>query len=328
MAVSLSEAELLKLADALANGEWHSGEDLAARARITRAALAKRVEKLRDWQLDIQTRSGLGYKLSVPLQRLSETELQSAAPQLKVSVAAVTDSTNAQLLTADASNDPQALFAEFQTAGRGRRGRNWVSPFGANLYLSLAWSFAQWPRQLTALPLAVGVACAQALREAGLAEVGIKWPNDLYVDGRKLGGILIEHRAEAGGPCRVIIGIGLNVAMTGAQAEAVDQPWISLHEALTARGRPLVSRRLLAAELLKQLVQTINTFEQAGFEPFAAEWSALDLTRDREVSVLGQQREFSGIARGVDEHGALVVETLGQLQTLHSGEVSLRLGRV
>lgn len=325
MAVTLSEAELLKLVDVLADGEWHSGEDLAALADITRAALSKRMEKLRDWQLDIETRTGLGYRLAAPLQRLNEDALQAALPGIHVRVAAVTDSTNAQLLASSADGDPQLLFAEFQTAGRGRRGREWVSPFGANLYLSLAWSFAQWPRQLTALPLAVGVACARALREVGFDGAGLKWPNDLHVSGRKLGGILIEHRAEAGGPCRVIIGIGINVAMTGAQAQAVNQPWIGLHEALASVGKPIIARQVFALALSRHLTQAVKVFEQSGFDTFAADWAALDLTRDREIIVQGQQGSYQAIARGVDEHGALVVEALGQLQTIHSGEVSLRL---
>ena len=325
MAVTLSEAELLNLVDALADGEWHSGEDLAALAGITRAALSKRMEKLRDWQLDIETRTGLGYKLTLPLQRLAAAALQAAVPGVQVRVAAVTDSTNAQLLASNSDTDPQALFAEFQTAGRGRRGREWVSPFGANLYLSLAWSFPQWPRQLTTLSLVVGVACARALREVGLDAVRLKWPNDLHVNGRKLGGILIEHRAEAGGPCRVIIGIGINVAMTGVQAQTVNQPWIGLHEALALHGQPLIERRAFAAALLVQLTKTLKIFEQTGFEAFAADWAALDLTRDREVTVQGQNGAYNGIARGVDDQGALMVEALGQLQTVHSGEVSLRL---
>ena len=246
MAVTLSEAELLKLVDVLADGEWHSGEDLAALADITRAALSKRMEKLRDWQLDIETRTGLGYRLAAP-------------------------------------------------------------------------------RQLTALPLAVGVACARALREVGFDGAGLKWPNDLHVSGRKLGGILIEHRAEAGGPCRVIIGIGINVAMTGAQAQAVNQPWIGLHEALASAGKPTIARQVFALALSRHLTQSVKVFEQSGFDAFAAEWVALDLTRDREIIVQGPQGSYQAIARGVDEHGALVVEALGQLQTIHSGEVSLRL---
>lgn len=325
MAQALSENELLTLADTLADGAWHSGEALAARAGVTRAALSKRVEKLRDWQLEIESRQGLGYRLVQPLERLDAKALRKAVRDLRVTVLPVTDSTNAQLLAADAAQDPQALFAEFQTAGRGRRGRNWVSPFGANIYVSLAWSFPQWPRQLTTLPLAVGVACARVLRACGLDDVKLKWPNDLYVGTRKLGGILIEHRAEAGGPCRVVIGIGINVAMSRLQAGEVTQPWISLNEALTTRGRPIVSRNVLAAALLGSLQSAIGEFEQYGFDHFAAEWSALDLTLDREVLVLEQNRELQGIARGVDEQGALRVEVFGELRSLHAGEVSLRL---
>lgn len=324
MVQALSETELLHLADALADGEWHSGEDLAACAGVTRAALSKRVEKLRDWQLDIESRQGLGYRLSQPLERLDAAALRGAVQGLRIHVLPVTDSTNAQLLAADATQDPQVLFSEFQTAGRGRRGRSWVSPFGANIYLSLAWSFAQWPRQLTTLPLAVGVASARALRRCGLDDVKLKWPNDLYVGSRKLGGILIEHRAEAGGPCRVVIGIGINVAMSRLQAGEVTQPWISLNEALATRGHQSASRNALAADLLAELQAMIREFEQSGFEKFAAEWSALDLTLNHEVRVLEQNRELQGIARGVDEQGALRVEVMGEMRSLHAGEVSLR----
>lgn len=325
MAASLNENERLALVDALADGAWHSGEDLAARFGVTRAALAKRIDKLRDWQLEIESRQGLGYRLPAPIERLDLTRLRAAVPGLRIDVAAHVDSTNTRLLEAPPQDDPQALFAELQTAGRGRRGRQWISPFGANLYLSIAWSWPSWPRELTALSLAIGVSAAQTVQAFGVADVRLKWPNDLLVDGRKLGGILIEHRAEAGGPCRVIIGIGINVAMTGAQAQAVNQPWIGLHEALAAHGRPLVARRAFAVALLRQLNQAVRTFEQSGFDAFAADWSSLDLTRDREVTVQGQQSSYNGIARGVDEQGALVVEALGQLQTVHSGEVSLRL---
>jgi len=318
MAQALIEAERLKLVDALADGEWHSGEDLAAVAGITRAGLAKRIEKLRDWGLDVDARQGLGYRLPQPLERLLPERIQ--AP-LQYDILTATDSTNTRLLESDAARDPQALLAEYQTAGRGRRGREWRSPFAANLYLSLAWSFASWPRSLSALPLAVGVLCAQALREQGAADVGLKWPNDLYARGRKLGGILIEHRGEAGGACRVIIGIGINVAMSAAQAGGIEQPWISLAE-LTPTPP---SRNRLAAELLQRLAEGVSRFETQGFEAFAAEWATLDLARDRPVRVLQGEQGYEGIGRGVDAQGALIVEALGQYQTLHSGEISLRL---
>ncbi|MDB5972869.1 MAG: biotin--[acetyl-CoA-carboxylase] ligase [Hydrocarboniphaga sp.] len=306
----------------LADGVWHSGEALAVIAGITRAGLAKRVDKLRELGLDVEARQGLGYRLAQPLERLDAASLQDAAPSgLRVAVVDSTDSTNRQLLDAPAAEDPQALFAEYQTAGRGRRGRVWRSPYGANVYLSLAWSFAAWPPQLTALPLSVGVACARALRDAGLARAQIKWPNDLWVDRRKLGGILIEHRGEAGGACRVVVGIGINVAMSGAQADGIDQAWISLDEALAAKA----SRNALAAALLQRLHAVLSRFEHEGFAPFAAEWNALDLTRDQPVRISGTA-PIDGIARGVDEIGALIIDGAdGERRAVHSGDVSLRL---
>lgn len=326
MAGALSLTELLPLVDALADSQWHSGEALAETAGISRAALAKRIEKLRDWGLEFEARQGLGYRLVQPLERLSQGELQACVPaSLTVRVATEIDSTNRALLDADAAQDPQALFAEYQSAGRGRRGREWRSPFAANLYLSLAWSFNAWPPQLTTLPLAIGVACARALRAVGADGVRLKWPNDLYLDGRKLGGILIEHRGEAGGLCRVVIGIGLNVAMSKQQGEGIDQSWISLDQSLTAAGRPAASRNALATVLLGELHALLSGFEHERAASWRTEWDALDLTRDRVVNVLGTA-PFSGTARGIDEVGALRVQLPeGEIRAVHSGDVSLRL---
>jgi BirA family biotin operon repressor/biotin-[acetyl-CoA-carboxylase] ligase len=320
MAAALNEGEVLALADALADGAWHSGEELAQRAGISRAALAKRVDKLRDLALDVEARQGTGYRLSRPLQRLDAQRLRANAP-VQVEVVAQCDSTNARLLDADPANDPQALVAEFQSAGRGRRGRSWVSPFGANLYLSLAWSFAAWPRQLTTLPLVAGIAAAQALRDSGVAGVKLKWPNDLLVDGVKLGGILVEHRGEAGAGCRVVIGIGINVAMTSAQGASVTQSWTSVDSVRAAT----TDRTALASALLAELASAVTRFAAHGFAPFASAWDALDLCREREVSVQMPDGLLRGIARGVDEQGALIVDAGARRHLLHSGEVSVRL---
>ena len=320
MALALSDAEQLDLLDQLADGGWHSGEDLALRFGIGRAALAKRVDRLSDWQLVVESRQGLGYRLGAPLERLKVERLRAAVPGLRVDVQPVTDSTNTQLLAAAPEHDPQALLAEFQRSGRGRRGRAWVSPFGANLYLSLAWSFAAWPPQLTALPLAVGIACARALRGVGLQGLRLKWPNDLIVDGRKLGGILLEHRGEGGGGCRVVIGVGINVRMAVVQAAEVAQAWINLDEAL---GGP-VARNELAIALLRDLVAMLRDYAAQGFAPLAAEWRELDAVFERPVRVLMGERELLGIARGVDDQGALIVDAAGQRHLLNGGEVSLR----
>lgn len=332
MARPLSEDELLRLIDALAPGEWQSGEALAAEAGVTRAALAKRVTHLREWGLQVEAEAGRGYRLAQPLQRLDAARIRAALPSpareklRAVEVLARTDSTNQRLLEADAAQDPQALFAELQTAGRGRRGREWRSPFGANLYLSLAWSFPAWPPQLSALSLAVGVACARALRKAGLHEVMLKWPNDLRVGDDKLGGILIEQRGEAGGACRVVIGIGINVSMSAEQAGALGQPWTSLQAALTASGRELPERNALAASLLAELLTAITEFEAAGFTPFLADWATLDATANQPVRIEGGGETLQGIGRGVDAQGALIVEAQGRRHHVHAGEVSLRFG--
>lgn len=325
MAQALSESELLTLVDRLADGEWHSGEDLAAASGISRAALAKRIAKLVDWQLAVEARQGLGYRLPRAIERLDPTQLQAALPQLRVQVLPVTDSTSTQAMVAAAEADPQAVLAEVQIAGRGRRGRQWVSPFGAQLALSLAWSFDAMPPQLGALPLAVGVICANVLQQVGLASVGLKWPNDILVDGRKLGGILLEHRGEAGGGCRIVAGIGINLDLPAGPDAQIDQPFINLDEALAALGRPRCGRNALAIALLRDLRELFDGYGRSGFAPLAERWRALDVTRDRRVRIIQGEHRFDGHACGVDADGALIVESAGQRQALHSGEVSLRL---
>ncbi len=331
MARTLGEAEVLHLIDALAAGEWQSGEALAAQAGITRAALAKRVEHLREWGMVVETQPGLGYRLQRPLDRLDVAQLRGMlAPATRECMRALdvlvrTDSTNQRLLDADPASDPQALFAELQTSGRGRRGRVWRSPFGANLYFSLAWTFPAWPPQLGTASLAVGIVCAKVLRALGVGAVMLKWPNDLRVGDAKLGGILIEQRGEAGGTCRLVIGIGINVAMTSEQAGVLDQAWTSVHREMVRVGCVPVSRNALAAALLDALVAMLVRFEHEGFAPFVADWPGFDATMNRPVRMLGIEPSLEGIARGIDASGALIVEADGQRHHLHAGEVSLRL---
>jgi BirA family transcriptional regulator, biotin operon repressor / biotin---[acetyl-CoA-carboxylase] ligase len=333
MAQALSEADLLALVDQLADGAWHSGEALAATFGISRAALAKRIERLRDWQLQIEARQGLGYRLPAPIERLDAARLQAALGDgLRIGVVAVTDSTSSRLLDSPAADDPQALLAEYQTAGRGRRGRDWITPFGAQLALSLAWSFEALPPRLSALPLAVGVVCARVLHAHGATAVRVKWPNDLVVaedDGsvRKLAGILLEHRGEGGGGCRVVIGIGINLAVQAEQAQTLAQPWINLSALLEASGAAAVPRNALAATLLRELRTLLLAYPRSGFSVVAADWARFDATRERPVRVVAGERSFDGIARGIDDEGALLVEAAGTVHRLHAGEVSLRVTR-
>lgn len=328
MARPLGEDDLLRLVDALAPGEWQSGEALAIASGMTRAGLAKRMAHLRDWGLHIESKFGQGYRLARPLERLDPQRLRGAVPQdLRVDVYPLVDSTNRVLMDADPAEDPQAVLAEHQTAGRGRRGRDWRSPFGANLYLSTAWTFPMWPQQLPALSLAVGVVCARALHATGVDGIRLKWPNDLWVAERKLGGILIEQRGESTGTCRVIVGVGINVSMDKSQAGGIDQPWITVDEALQRAGRAPVSRNDLAAELLHGLHECLARYTVKGFEPYRHEWLGLDALRDREVHVPDTDPKVRGIGRGIDAQGAFLIETPQGLKALHGGDVSLRASK-
>lgn len=314
------------LLDALADGERHSGEALAQRFGISRAALAKRVGQLRALGVEVAAQAGLGYQLVEPWQRLDAEAIQRALSRaarqsgLTVRVISSTDSTNGQLLATDAAQDPQVLFAEHQSAGRGRRGRAWQSPFGVNLYLSLAWTFSAWPPRFTTLPLAVAVALCRALATLGI-EAGIKWPNDIQIDGRKLAGILIEPRGETGGSCRVVIGVGINGAMTATQGEGISQPWIGLREALG--GQPSPPRNAVAATVVTALAEALAQFAEHGFAPFAPEWRQRDLLAGRAVR-LDDAPEVEAVARGIDADGGLLLDTSAGPRTVHAGEVSVR----
>jgi BirA family transcriptional regulator, biotin operon repressor / biotin---[acetyl-CoA-carboxylase] ligase len=325
MARTLNEAQLLPLLRTLADGAWHSGEALARDSGITRAGLSKRMQKLLAWGLEIETQPGRGCRWVHPLELLDADVIRgaldpAAQARLALRVLAGTDSTNTQLLNASPTDDPQALLAEHQSGGRGRHGRSWHSPFGANLYLSLAWTFAQWPAQLTALPLAAGVATARALEPLAVPDLRLKWPNDLWCRGAKVGGILIEQRGESGGACRVVIGLGLNLAMRSATSAEIGAPWTSLGEALGA----VPSRNRLAAAILGQWLAMLDRFALEGFAPFEPAFRALDLLRGRGVSVQLGAQPCRGIARGVDESGALLVDADGTRHRILSGDVALR----
>ena len=233
------------------------------------------------------------------------------------------DSTNAQVLR-EAALEPLAglvCTAEQQTAGRGRLGRQWVSPFAGNLYLSLVWQFSQGAASLEGLSLAVGVAVARALAASGVPPVQLKWPNDILYEGAKLGGILLEMTGDAAGTCQVVVGVGLNVSMPPAAAGNIDQAWTDV-DTITGGNHP--GRSKLLAALLNELLPLVSGFEQEGFAPWREEWQALDAFAGVNVILHTGARDMAGIARGVDERGALLLETGSGTQSVYGGEISLR----
>jgi BirA family biotin operon repressor/biotin-[acetyl-CoA-carboxylase] ligase len=330
--VTSRRAELVRL---LADGGCHSGEALAQALGVTRAAVSKQARALQGWGLEVESVPRRGHRLAQPLDLLDAAAIRAAfapatAARLRhLQVHDETDSTNSRLLAVTdlPAGRFDACLAEFQTAGRGRRGRGWVAPFASGLCLSFAWSFREPPRELASLSLAVGVAVLRALTGVGVHGVQLKWPNDLLLGGRKLGGILCELRAEAAGPAYVVAGLGLNVRLPAAVRERIlaDAPATGALEpaSLADAGVP-PSRSLLATRLLDALAAMAVEFERTGLASFHAEWSAADALAGRAVRVLAHAGERGGVARGIAPDGTLLVEMEGRLERVASGEVSLR----
>jgi BirA family biotin operon repressor/biotin-[acetyl-CoA-carboxylase] ligase len=217
-----------------------------------------------------------------------------------------------------------AALSELQHAGRGRRGRNWIAPFGAGIALSMAWTFGEGAGALSALSLGVGVAMARALSRAGAAGVALKWPNDIWFKDRKIGGVLIELRAEAGGPAHVVIGVGINVVLTAAARREIEAGGVRVASVADACSES-PSRNLVAGAILDELLSMLGRFEQEGFAAFREAWTALDALHGRPARVLLGESVISGTARGVDSEGALLLETPDGVRRFVSGEASLRV---
>jgi BirA family biotin operon repressor/biotin-[acetyl-CoA-carboxylase] ligase len=305
-----------------------SGDVLAREAGQTRAAVWKRIEALREAGVAIEAAPGQGYRLARPLDLLDADALRAAlgdAGVARLDVAWSIDSTNTELLRRGApARGVDVLLAERQTGGRGRRGRPWQSPLGANLYLSLSRAFEGGLARLGGLSLVAGLAAAEALHALGFPQVALKWPNDLVVDDgqvlRKLGGLLVEGGGEHGGPVSAVIGLGLNVAMPPESGARIDQPWIDL-----ATLGPAPARTALAATLVRHLAAALEAFDREGFAPFAGRWGALDALRGREAELHLPAGVEPVRVLGLGEGGALRVEGAdGRERDVHAGEVSLR----
>jgi len=315
----------------LADGEFHSGEQLAEALGVSRSAVWKAVESLRELGATLHAVRNRGYRLRSGSDALDSgriTQLLSAATRRHVraiEAAWAVDSTNSVLLSRP--NSPSGVgdvfLAEYQTAGRGRRGRAWLAPPGGSICLSLGWTFREVPQNIGALGLAIGVCALRALRELGVEKATLKWPNDLLLEGRKLGGILIELRAESAGPANVVIGIGLNVSLGAALLEQIGETGVAAID-LASAGLNHPSRNALAAALIEQMLRGLLAFEKEGLRPFVEEWRAADALRGRQVDVQTLEGVSRGLARGIDLHGALVIETPHGVRRFVSGDVTVR----
>ena len=310
----------LKLIALLANGEFHSGEQLGETLGMSRAAINKHIQTLRDWGVDVFTVPGKGYSLPEPIQLLNAEKILSQLDDGSVAVLPVIDSTNQYLLDRIGElKSGDACVAEYQHAGRGRRGRKWFSPIGANIYLSMFWRLEQSPAAAIGLSLVIGIVMAEVLRKLGADKVRVKWPNDLYLQDRKLAGILVELTGKTGDAAQIVIGAGINMAMRRVEESVVNQGWITLQEA----GINL-DRNTLAAMLIRELRAALELFEQEGLTPYLSRWEKLDNFINRPVKLIIGDKEIFGISRGIDKQGALLLEQYGIIKPWMGCEISLR----
>lgn len=303
----------------LSSGQFVSGEQLATELGISRAAVNKHIDALETYGVAIYSVKGRGYKLANPISLIDASRLVQSIDNRCFYFDEIA-STNGFLLDHITElKNGDVCVAEYQSAGRGRRGRTWVSPYGHHLYFSLFWTFPQGMAQAMGLSLAVACTLVEVLKSFGVENIGVKWPNDIYLDNKKLAGILIEMSGQADSQCQLIIGVGVNMAMSEEQGKGIDQPWSDLSELVD-----MPDKTALVIALQKQLKRDIQLFEREGLAAFKTRWQAADLFYGREIRLLMGEKSVEGICRGVDEQGAVLLETADGVQAFIGGEISLR----
>lgn len=314
---------LRKLLTHLSDGQFHSGEALGEALGVSRAAVWKQLKKLDELDIPYSSVKGKGYRLHDPIELLDQPAIMSTVSQRLdcLELLLDVDSTNTYLFerASDHMGKRYAVFAEKQSSGRGRRGRQWISPFGRNIYLSLLVSFSGGMSALEGLSLAVGIAVEKAMGRLGIDGVGLKWPNDIYADGRKLAGILLEVTGEYNSHCQVVIGIGLNLSMSEGEAQEIDQPWVDLSSL-----RSGLSRNQVAGTLLDELLSMVDTFQKEGFAPWQQYWSERDIYHNKDVVISSPIRDVEGVVKGVNRKGELMLRTDRGMEIISAGELSVR----
>ncbi len=320
-----SHHELLRL---LADGRFHSGTELGESLSVSRTAIWQKIRQLEKYGLVIDSVKGKGHRLSSSLELLDQDRICAGLPDsvrselAEINVYSELDSTNRYLLELLGSEEIHShlVFAEYQTAGRGRRGNPWISPFASGICFSLGWHFPVSPEPLTVIALGTGVAIVRALNKLGITGVGLKWPNDIFINDRKLGGILVEMRAESTGPCNVVIGVGLNYEMRNSGTDLIDQPWVDINTITTTR----LSRNDCVSGVINELINMLNEISRSDPGYIINEWRKYDCLKGRFASLILPGDTVNGRILGIDDHGALVMEIDHQVKKYNVGEISVR----
>lgn len=310
----------------LSDGKYHAGSILGKKLNLTREAIWELITQIKKLGVNIQAKTNLGYCIPGGLELLDKKIIHKHTKNFSLNKIATFDvlpSTNSYLaeLIKDKKNNVQVCLAEQQTAGRGRLGRAWVSPFAQNIYLSLAWQFSCGPHGLNGLSLVVAIAIVEALVKYGITNgLSIKWPNDILWEKRKLAGILIDLFGETNYSYNTIIGVGLNVNMSKKIGRKIDIPWCDIAQIT----HTVPKRNQLIGLLLKQLLYTLNVYQNSGLLPFMKKWQKLDAIYGKQVDLYTPNQKFFGTACGINNEGHFLLKDINdQILTFASGEVSL-----
>ena len=302
---------------------------------ISRAAVWKQLQKLESMGLQLESVKGKGYRVPSDFELLHKEKItkhlsidvrdQLQALQIYQSVDSTNRVANTELTVRQSDQESASgivVMSEYQSQGRGRRGKHWVSPFGSNIYLSIIWDFHNGASALQALSLSMGVAVKRALTQVGVQDVSLKWPNDIYVNQKKLAGILLEMVGDPAGQCTVIVGIGINVAMPEQSGQSIDQQWTDVN---TCSSKS-ISRNQLAALIIENCFNILTDYELQGFAAYKDEWQACDAFKDKQGTVSSANQSTTGTVLGVDDTGALKMQlNSGDVVSFIGGELSLRL---
>lgn len=308
----------LSILKALSEGDFVSGETLGQTLGVSRAAVSKHIKGIQEWGVDIFRVQGKGYQLSQPIDLLDANKIECQSP-CRVYLHPIIDSTNQYLLDRVGElKSGDVCVAEYQAKGRGRRGRQWLSPFGSNLYFSMYWCLEAGMGAAMGLSLVIGVAVVDALEGLGVKGVKLKWPNDLYYQDKKLAGILVEMSGQAGGAAHLVMGMGMNLNMRNTD---IDQPWVALAQIPEVQA---IDRNLLTSAFIDAWYKTLMEYEQTGMHNFVERWNRMDNFLGRPIKLIMGSNEIKGICRGINEQGAVLIETEQGLQSYIGGEISLR----
>lgn len=314
----------LQLISILSDAQVHSGQQLGDTLGMTRAGINKHIKTVRSWGIEVQTVTGKGYKLPYPINLLNRELIKKHIKSSNIIVEPVIDSTNQYMLERIPHlSSGDTCLAEYQSAGRGRRGRQWISPFGCNLYLSMYWKLDQGPAAAIGLSLVVGIIIAETLNKLTKGKIKVKWPNDLYLNDKKLAGILVELTGKTGDAAHIIIGVGINIGMGKKNIEienAINQEWASLADEVEN-----IERNILSVNIIQALKEALTLFEKEGLSPFVKRWFELDNFLERKVKLLIGDNIITGVEKGINQQGALLLQQdNGDIIPYIGGEISLR----